>query len=472
MSKLLKYTKGFDNNPNSDIGASKRVVKEYKKLLAKEQLKPIIQEMNNQTKSVVTNLNDYSLLLKSITQNLVNADLYLSNPVVSNSKGAGRLIGGMPPKVTKKNKGTGSVPVQTPAKKNKDAPVQIPKFETNDEALAWIIKRGRVLDGENYSKGERNVIKKWGLLPNIGKATKSNTILKKLGVVEDKLVDDIPEEEQQQSNYEYPPSFYDEEYEFEHNSPKSPKIGVNFDQYMEGDRYSIQPEKGDIHGGDPQEEEEYEEEEQEEQENLPQVDLDWYGEDDDNKSFHSSIMGSETSDHSLGKYKGDLEDDNEYDGDGDIEVNLDDIIKNRKNTPIRENFIITLFSNIINQVHKASDFWETYITPNLSDIPKLKMDSFIKSNAVKNFEDAIIRFEDTLISGTIKTHLNYLDNIYHNLTRALDELFERMNIDIKRYSGGLSSSSDKPQLLGSGYLPFRASIYGSHLRDSNTKYLM
>ena len=33
LSKLLKYTKGFDNNPNSDIGASKRVVKEYKKLL-------------------------------------------------------------------------------------------------------------------------------------------------------------------------------------------------------------------------------------------------------------------------------------------------------------------------------------------------------------------------------------------------------------------------------------------------------
>ena len=148
------------------------------------------------------------------------------------------------------------------------------------------------------------------------------------------------------------------------------------------------------------------------------------------------------------------------------------IIKNRENTPIRENFIITLFSNIINQVHKASDFWETNITPNLSDIPKLKMDSFIKSNAVNNFEKAIERFEDTLISGTIKTHLNYLDNIYHNLTRALDELFERMNIDIKRYAGGMSSSSEKPQLLGSGYLPFRASIYGSHLRDSNTKYLM
>jgi hypothetical protein len=48
-----------------------------------------------------------------------------------------------------------------------------------------------------------------------------------------------------------------------------------------------------------------------------------------------------------------------------------------------------------------------------------------------------------------------------------------MNIDIKRYAGGLSSSSsDKPQLMGAGYLPFRGSVYSSHLRDSNTKYLM
>ena len=101
------------------------------------------------------------------------------------------------------------------------------------------------------------------------------------------------------------------------------------------------------------------------------------------------------------------------------------------------------------------------------------MDSFIKSNAVSNFENAIKRFEDTLISTTIKTHLDYLNNIYRSLTTALDELFERMNIDIKRYAGGLSSSSnDKPQLLGSGYLPFRGSVYSSHLRDSNTKYLM
>jgi hypothetical protein len=101
------------------------------------------------------------------------------------------------------------------------------------------------------------------------------------------------------------------------------------------------------------------------------------------------------------------------------------------------------------------------------------MDSFIKSKAMDNFEKAIEKIESKLTSGIIKTYLNYLDNIYHNLTNALDELFTKMNIDIKRYSGGMSSSSsDKPQLMGAGYLPFRGSVYSSHLRDSNTKYLM
>ena len=86
--------------------------------------------------------------------------------------------------------------------------------------------------------------------------------------------------------------------------------------------------------------------------------------------------------------------------------------------------------------------------------------------------DAIKIFENTATRQTIKSHLDYLDNIYKSLTNALDELFLRMNIDIKRYSGGLSSSSDKPQLSGSGFLPFQRSVYSSHLRNSTTKYLM
>jgi hypothetical protein len=437
MSKLLKYTKGFDNNPNSDIGASKRVVKQYKKLLAKETLQPIIQEMNNQTKSVVTNLNDYSLLLKNITQNLVNAELYLSNPEVSKSKqGAGRYIGGGLNEKEKKNI------LNNASKKG---------ITTKAQALKHIQEKYRDKpDGTKMTQGDKNIIKAFSL-GNVKATTDAKKIIDKVN--EQNKKDDVEEEEE---DYDDIPVEEAEEYLFEHNSPKSPKVGISIDQLMEGDRYALQPKSGKIHGGEPDLDEREEEEEGEDEE------------ENDDFTFDSDLL-SETSNHSLGKYIPENDGDG---GDDDYIDNLGDLIERRGNTPVRENFIITLFSNIINQVHKASDFWETNITPNLSDIPRLKMDSFIKSNAVNNFENAIKRFEDSLTSGIIKTHLDYLDNIYRGLTNALDELFTKMNIDIKRYAGGLSSSSNKPQLLGAGYLPFRGSVYSAHLRDSNTKYLM
>jgi hypothetical protein len=247
---------------------------------------------------------------------------------------------------------------------------------------------------------------------------------------------------------------------------------ADIDEHMEGSRFSdqikstLRPTASNYNYLDEEEEEKEEE-------------------GDNNDGDENSLRYENFDDHdysSLYKEKNDIEAvtnfsqrlPEEEQEEEDIDDFQDYINRGRGNIQIRENFIITLFSNIINQVHKASDFWETYITPNLSDIPKLKMDSFMKSNTVKNFEDAIIDIRDSLISGTIKTHLDYLNNIYNSLTNVLDELFERMNIDIKRYSGGLSSSSNdtKPKLLGSGYLPFRRSVYSSHLRDSATKYLM
>ena len=450
MSKLKKYTTSYDNDPNSDIGASKRVVKEYKKLLEKEKLQPIMKEMNNQTKSVVTNLNDYSLLLKIITQNLVNADLYLSNPDVSKSKGAGRYTGGG---LTEKEK------KKIIANANKKG------INTTAQALTHIQEKYRDKPANTkMTQADKNIIKAFGL-GNVRATTNAEAIL---GKISNKKKKEEEEEEEEEDIVDDIPPEVAEEYIFNINSPKSPKVGVNIDQMMEEERHTLHPQSGNIHGGEPN------------RDDYDTIASANYNSDNDESEYEDESDLS--SNHSLGNYNvddgiGDSDADGDGDGDddgGDEDIyNLDDLIKKRENTPIRENFIITLFSTIINQVHKASDFWETNITPNLSDIPKLKMDSFIKSNAINNFENAITRFEDTLISGTIKTHLNYLDNIYHNLTRALDELFERMNIDIKRYAGGLSSSSsDKPQLMGAGYLPFRGSVYSNHLRNSTTKYLM
>ena len=486
MSKLLKYTKGFDNNPNSDIGASKSVVKQYKKLLAKETLQPIIQEMNNQTKSVVTNLNDYSLLLKNITQNLVNAELYLRNPEVSKSKqGAGRL------------KDKEKVKIFDAAAEN--------EIYDDAQALNYIQEKYRDKPvGTKMSKSDRNLIKAFGL-GNIKATTNAKTIITKLYEQNKNEVtdEDVPEVLSGLAPKKGKPiaslikmrenplsrSRESSPYASEVSSPQTPSsrfgigsrraslispvlsalveaekksrlsVGDLDDTFESSSRFSKTPQKTGMQDGLQQQQNEDEPEEED-------FDIDdVYGDDENRDDVLNEKMGQAEIPEN--------DDDGDDGGDDDNIYNLGDLIERRGNTPIRENFIITLFSNIINQVHKASDFWETNITPNLSDIPRLKMDSFIKSNAVNNFENAIKRFEDTLISKTIKTHLNYLDNIYRGLTNALDELFTKMNIDIKRYAGGLSSSSsDKPQLMGAGYLPFRGSVYSSHLRDSNTKYLM
>ena len=495
MSKL-KYTSSYDNNPNSDFGASKTVAKEYKKLLAKEKLQPIMQEMNNQTKSVVTNLNDYSLLLKTITQNLVNAELYLSNPEVSRSKGAGRYIGGAGKEKkasTKTNKGTGAKTIETP-----------------EQAYAYLhnkYKNAKV--GTRFTPADKKLVTTFKLVKNIGAATNANLILNRLAEEnkpEEQVenVDVIPDllENDDENLLEHTPSKYKSPPPSYGNNPlHSPLLSpwsasplkatikeipssrnlnaTELDDAIEQPRFSnhLQMALSSFQGGDPRQNMNSGEEDEEDNDSLQEINFDGNnnnnGNNDDNFEIFGDDFGYENY-AEAGDGNSDDGNDNEEDNDDDggEDVTLANLINSRENVHIRENFIITLFSNIINQVHKASDFWETNITPNLSDIPKLKMDSFMKSNAINNFEKAIKNFENTATRQTIKTHLDYLDNIYNSLTSALDELFERMNIDIKRYSGGLSSSSDKSQLIGSGFLPFQRSVYSSHLRDSTTKYLM
>lgn len=100
MSRVKKYT-NFDNNPNSVFGASKRVLQSYRKKLdegednepltsltqpvsilkqkpSSSALKPSIQGITtSESSDVVSNLNEFTLLIKSLTNNINTADLYL-----------------------------------------------------------------------------------------------------------------------------------------------------------------------------------------------------------------------------------------------------------------------------------------------------------------------------------------------------------------------------------------------------------
>jgi len=453
----MRKSTSFDNNPNSDIAASKRVVKEYKRLLAKEALKPIMQSMDNQTKSVVTNLNDYSLLLKNITQNLVNAELYLRNQDVSKSKGAGRYIGGGNKKEIE------IIRIKKEAEKK--------GIRNEKDARAFIEKEYRNKPPETkISQQHKDYINVFGLADNI-----KNT--KNAGKILTQMDNKRPSSQSQSSPFDNQDTRQVKR-TYAMETPSSEKsessyAGIDSKQVLQ-DFLDTMPndDMADIDGGIETASRFSDHIQPTLRPTAPNYtfsdDEEEKVDDDDNsEDFDEKYVFNPLSDESSAR------EDEAQDQYKEIDDFQDYINRGRGNIQVRENFIITLFSNIINQVHKASDFWETYITPNLSDIPKLKMDSFMKSNAVNNFEEAIKDIKDTLISGVIKKDFDYLNNIYHSLTNVLDELFKIMNIDISRYAGGLSSStSDKPLLLGSGYLPFRRSVYSSHLRDSNTKYLM
>lgn len=127
---------------------------------------------------------------------------------------------------------------------------------------------------------------------------------------------------------------------------------------------------------------------------------------------------------------------------------------------------------------KLLTFGETNISPNIAYIPKLKFDSFVKSKVMDDFSNAIAKLESQMTRISMKNFFDYLDVVYNSLTKSLDDLFNLINSDIKRYSSGLGSMSNVApeaikgsQLLGSGFLPM-PSIYGHHLGSASTKYLM
>jgi len=131
---------------------------------------------------------------------------------------------------------------------------------------------------------------------------------------------------------------------------------------------------------------------------------------------------------------------------------------------VGEKYVLTLFTNTINMIQKAEDYWDTNITPNLSYISKLKMDKFINSSTIKEFENLMDKtFKSGLNKKIIHVVAPHMDKIYDKLDDVATSLFNTINRDIKTYSSGM--------FISGGYLPVR-SPYGSHMVHSERKYLM
>jgi hypothetical protein len=226
-------------------------------------------------------------------------------------------------------------------------------------------------------------------------------------------------------------------------------------------RFTKKPLPIDIQGGDPDQDPE----EARQQESVfrrwkaPVEDEDEG--DEEEMQGHNELLTE--GDEPIETYANSPPDSEDDEPDIDPETDIEDIIRSGKKAVITENYLITLISAIVNQINKAQDIWEQNISPNITSIPKIKMDSFINSKTIKEFEDIIAKLEDSATTATIKTQYNFLDKVFTRLISALDEIFNVINLDIKKYSSGV--------YISGGFVPIN-SRYNPFVNASTTKYLM
>lgn len=452
-SKVRRYT-NYDNDPNSIFGASKRVIQEYrKKLDMGEKSTAPIQAPTKQgitTKegeSVVKYLNEYSGMIRKITGDLNQVEVYITTefkaPEDEEITGSGR----------RKYKYRGGAP---------------PTFSNANDARNYIIQKYKN-SSENISKEDREVVKRWNLVSGmeLGNTQRGKLIVDKIEAkpvkppkqptikeafkVESALDDDLDEEELEQ--------------EFRQKTGQA-----DLEAKAEAEpRFTDSVKPIDIQGGEPDEDEEQAEDQDEYWLNQPLPDdEEWMNEEEEEEGGEpeegeeGSMFDWNAGEDEEEQPKDEEEEEGEGDGGEEPEVNLSDVIKSGKRVD-RERYLLTLMSKIVNQLHDASDLWSEYITPNLSKIPKLKFDSFVNSKIISDFENAINQIETQATSLTIKHHYPYLDKVYTSLIEVLDDLFNMMNADIKRYSSGINISG--------GYLHVKAP-YNPFVSKSSTKYLM
>lgn len=479
MSRVKKNT-NFDNNPNSIFGASKRVLQSYRKKLDEGDeiqpisgltqpvsvlkqkpsglaLKPSIQGITtSESVDVVDNLNEFSLLIRTITQNINTADLYIKSSFKLTKKplaGSG-LAGGV--KTTFANSGK---PYKT---------VDGYELTNPEEARTYFLHKIDTEGKTKVSDADKKMLGYFGLIDPVVKPN-----VKSVKIIKELMVEKAKEDAKGQtkiSDYYKPTAeqnVLDEEIADDEADIKDRyDRGVDAEEIVDADMGFENPVPIGLHG----QAQRYDAND-DFTDLLEQVEIrDTMNQMlDEVEARNYPVTERDIKEDVAGEDVTGNEDDENYQY---TEQSLDNIIARQGRPEVRENYLVSLFSTIINQINKATDFWENRISPNIAYIPKLKFDSFIKSKVMDDFSKSIALIENELSKKHMKQFFDYLDEVYRSLTNSLDELFNLINRDIKRYSSGLGSMSDvAPQIMGAGFLPI-PSIYGHHLGSTPTKYLM
>jgi hypothetical protein len=443
MTSKIKKTSNYDNDPNSVFGASKRVIQEYRKTLdsGKEAPTPFKQGEKSQAKSdVVNNLNEFTSLIKTITLGLNNVDTYISSKANEDMEGSGmyRYRGGV-------------------------------IFKNANEARDYLInKYGNQKIGTKFSDEDREIVKKYKLVDTmrLGAIKKADRIL---GLIDQQSMRDRGQTylfaEEPRGKKETPATLGQAEFENDIKDLEfSNMIGNNsLNARAENEpRFSQKTQHIDITGGDPDQDPE----QAKEQESVfrrwkaPVEDEGDESPSDEDEGFSAQMMGDDN--EAMETYANTPPDSESDEPDIDPETDIEDVIRKGQKAPT-ENYLITLVSTVINQINKAQDIWEQEISPNITSIPKIKMDSFVNSKTIKEFEDIIAKLENNATTLTVKYYYNFLDKVFTRLISSLDEIFNVINLDIKKYSSGV--------YISGGFVPIN-SRYNPFVNASTTKYLM
>jgi hypothetical protein len=114
----------------------------------------------------------------------------------------------------------------------------------------------------------------------------------------------------------------------------------------------------------------------------------------------------------------------------------------------------------------ANALWEDNISPNINYLPKIKLNNFLHSQTIEDFEHSIVGLDFLFTHDLIKDNYPEIHRISSNISTLLDNLFDKINMDIKRVAGIQTGTVN-----GAGFLHL-PTPYNSYLQHSAKKYLM
>ena len=514
MPKTTVKSRGYDLDPNSIFGTSKMILKEYQNGLDKEPITPISNDTTQSQGLIQGKINpkaegifgEYNLILKNLTNSLNTGTYYLErngtqtkNIYKSTMDGNGRKKGGFFRPI-----GYARPSFNTPKQQNIIGGVKTDfskykkkaesRFHTKEQANAYFFNKyakvnskGQVVSkerGQVVSKDDLQIAGYFGIYsPNRRQTDTSTTLVKYLTnpsnpVQPQPEIPDLPPTNNEvlklQANVKQSGELDDPE-EFEDESVLSDEVGI------EGNRFTEHPDSNiGVHSGDPYENPSdsgsiEEMEAGEEFPNYPPHPLNHFDIDDE----QTPGFESQPADARRERYDFDIDSTSNYPSDyPDYNSSVSEGV-GRPPEPIQqEQYLITLLNNIANQVNKALDYWETEIRPIFTKISKSKVQSFISSKIMSESEKAVEEFEEEVGQQELLNLLpDFVDKITDSIINGLTELFDEMNLDLKKYSSGISNepSTGKitdpvyPRTLEGGFVQLLRSPYGnlSHFPAKN-----